>query len=89
MGLPTRFGTLDFSIHAIGVDSIQVTIGGTLTLPPDGLSIAPPLPAGMRIVAGVDPNGNDLAVATGGDSIQVPVLPFRAVLGLGQAQPAG
>jgi hypothetical protein len=43
----------------------------------------------MRIVAGVDPNGNDLAVATGGDSIQVPVLPFRAVLGLGQAQPAG
>jgi hypothetical protein len=86
--LPTRFGTLDFSIHAVGVDSIHVTVGGTLTLPPDGLSITPPLPAGMRIVAGVDTNGNDLAVATAGDLIEVPALPFRAVLELGPAQPA-
>ena len=86
-GLPTRFGTLDFSIHATGGDSIQVAVGGTLTLPPDGLSIAPPLPAGTRIIAGVDSNGNTIAVSADANAIQVPALPFRAVLGLGSAQP--
>lgn len=83
-GLPTRFGKLDFSIHASGVDSIRVVVGGSLTLPPGGLSIAPPLPPGMRIISAVDENGHDLAIAAAGDLIPVPTLPFQATLGLGR-----
>jgi len=67
--LPTRFGALDFRIIAIGNDSIHVEVGGPLSLPPGGLTIAPPLPPGMRI-------------AGGGVSITVESLPFQAVLQL-------
>ena len=70
-GLPTRHGTLDFRIKAHGVESIEVEIGGSLTLPPGGLSIAPPLPSGMSIAT------------TGTASISVDALPYLAVLPLG------
>jgi hypothetical protein len=47
--LPTRYGPLDFRIHATGEHAIQVEIADTITLPPGGLSIIPPLPVGKRI----------------------------------------
>ena len=67
--LPTRYGALDFRIIAHGNDSIHVAVGGALGLPPGGLTIAPPLPPGMRI-------------ADGGVSITVESLPFQAILQL-------
>jgi hypothetical protein len=69
--LPTRYGALDFSIIAHGNDSIHVAVGGSLGLPPGGLTIAPPLPPGMRI-------------AGAGVSITVESLPFQATLQLRQ-----
>jgi hypothetical protein len=47
--LPTRHGTLDFSIKAQGSDSIEIEVGGKLTLPPGGLTLDPPLPPGHAI----------------------------------------
>jgi hypothetical protein len=47
--LPTRYGTLDFQIHAHGTESIEIHIGGNITLPPGGLTLDPPLPDGFRI----------------------------------------
>jgi hypothetical protein len=67
--LPTRFGPLDFSIKATGHESIHVTVGGSISLPPGGLTIAPPLPHGMRI-------------AGAGSSVTVESLPYQATLQL-------
>jgi hypothetical protein len=47
--LPTRYGKLDFQIHAHGSDAIEIHIGGNLTLPPGGLTLDPPLPPGFHI----------------------------------------
>ena len=69
-GLPTRFGSLDFRIRTRGTTAIEVKVGGSLTLPPGGLTIVPPLPPD-------DPEGS-------ADEIVIPVgsLPFRAVIPL-------
>jgi hypothetical protein len=48
-GLRTRHGLLDFRIKAHGEESIEVIIGGSMRMPPGGLSIAPPLPLGKSI----------------------------------------
>ncbi len=65
MGLPTRHGALDFRIKAQGTRAIEVEIGGSLTLPPGGLTIAPPMPPGMKDQSG------------GGLEITVDALPYR------------
>ena len=80
--LPTRFGALDFEIAAEGSHSIRVTVGGSIKMPPGGLTIAPPLPAGMRILSAADSSGNAVTVETTGESLAVPSLPFQAVLQL-------
>jgi hypothetical protein len=69
-GLPTRFGNLDFRIKARGTSAIEVKVGGSLTLPPGGLTIVPPLPPDY-------PEGS-------ADEIVIPVgsLPFRAIIPL-------
>ena len=69
-GLPTRYGTLDFSIKGDRASGIEVSIGGRLTLPPGGLSIAPPQPGGGT-----------------GRIVNVPVLPYHAILPLESAPP--
>ena len=68
-GLPTRYGSLDFRIKANGGESIELEVGGSISLPPGGLTIAPPLPSEMQI-------------AGGGDVIPVASLPFRAAFQL-------
>ena len=75
-GLPTRYGNLDFRLKAAGDQSIEVTIGGALTLPPGGLSIAPPLPDGQWIQPGVV-------------AITVKSLPFHSILQLETRPPGG
>jgi hypothetical protein len=86
-GLPTRFGLLDFSIHAPTPERIEIVVGGTLTMPPDGIIIAPPLPAGLKISAGLDSSGRSLTINAAGDSISVTTLPFRATAVLVPCQP--
>jgi hypothetical protein len=87
--LPTRFGPLDFRIRATSERSIHVAIGGLVTLPPGGLTIAPPLPDGKRIVAleatqetasEIDPHGQVVSIRT---------LPFAAVLRLANRSETG
>ena len=82
-GLPTRFGTLDFTLSSSGNQAIQLAVGGSMTLPPGGLSIAPPLPAATKIVAARDANGNALTIDPAGTSIAVTTLPLQAELSLG------
>ena len=81
--LPTRFGKLDFSIAASGTQSIVVEVGGSLSLPPGGLSIAPPFPPNTQIVTAMDSNGAPLPLDASGTSITVRSIPFKATLLLG------
>jgi hypothetical protein len=74
-GLPTRYGNLDFSIKAGNEQFIEVAIGGAFTLPPGGLSIAPPLPDGRWL----QPGGTVFSVAS---------LPFHTILQL-EVRPPG
>jgi hypothetical protein len=48
--LPTRFGPLDFRIHASG-DVIHVEIADTIEMPSGGLRAIPPLPEEKRIAS--------------------------------------
>ncbi len=73
-GLPTRYGLLDFRIKADGDHAIEVAVGGTLTLPPGGLTIAPPLPGSRWIHPGVT-------------VIAVKSLPFHRILQLEAGPP--
>lgn len=81
--LPTRFGALDFSLHAEGADAIRVEIAGSLSLPPGGLSLVPPLPEGRRIRAVKLLQGTHAPLAPSGTAVAVTGLPFAAELRLG------
>ena len=72
-GLPTRYGTLDFKIKARGNEAIKIEVGGTLVLPPGGLTIEPPLPPGVQ-------NAHDVLVT-------VTSLPFRELVHLRDGAP--
>ncbi|MEO8616682.1 MAG: discoidin domain-containing protein [Luteolibacter sp.] len=81
--LPTRYGPLDFKIRADGTSTIHVEVGGSLTMPPGGLTIAPPLPASRRIVLATEARGSAAPVTPSGEAITVGMIPFQAVLYLG------
>ncbi len=53
-GLPTHYGTLDLHLQRDGADGIQVSVAGTLTVPPGGIVLRPPL---ARPLASVTVNG--------------------------------
>jgi hypothetical protein len=74
--LPTRFGPLDFRIHAPGADSIVVEIANTLTMPPGGLRIIPPLPEGKRIASVRQVSGSAAACVAAGDVLHIHALPL-------------
>jgi hypothetical protein len=80
--LPTRFGPLDFIIRASGNDSIHVEIGETISLPPGGLTIVPPLPEGKRIVVVDAPEGTLSEIESRGAAVSIRTLPFIAELRL-------
>ena len=77
--LPTRYGALDFKIRASGSEIIHVEIGGTLTMPPGGLSITPPLPARFWIVSASGP----VTIVSSGESVAVEGIPCSMELRLG------
>lgn len=75
--LPTRHGALDFSIDGTAGSRIHVRLGG-IAMPSGGLSIRPPLPAGMVVVT-----APGLVVHADGMGVDVPRLPCESVLVLG------
>lgn len=81
--LPTRYGNLDFTIAASGTHAIHVKVGDNITLPPGGLSIAPPLPPGKCIAFAGTSSSNKTTLEPDGQSIRVHCLPFIAELHLG------
>jgi hypothetical protein len=81
--LPTRYGPLDFRIHASSPDMIHVGIGSSISLPPGGLTIIPPLPAGKRITSVECRRGTHAEINPAGESVWVSSLPFEADFHLG------
>ncbi len=79
-GLLTRYGKLDFQIVATDARQIRVEISASITLPPGGLFVAPPLPEGLKIVTAFSSNGKPLLIHSDGASISVPSLPISATL---------
>lgn len=75
--LPTRYGALDFRIRAVRKGSIRVEIG-SLTLPPGGLRVAPPMPDGKRITAVKCQRGTHEGINPSGDAVTVTSFPFVA-----------
>ena len=82
--LPTRYGPLDFTIRADGEASIRVTIGGSITLPPGGLTLVPPLPDGKQIIAVDTQPGTHAVLDPAGTVVAVISLPFAAEFRLGR-----
>jgi hypothetical protein len=83
--LPVRHGALDFQIHADTHSSIRVQVGGLAAPPCGGLSIAPPLPDGLRITGVEIHRGGPPIISSDGTSIRIESLPFSATLVLGVA----
>ena len=81
--LPTRYGPLDFLIRAYGVSTIRVEIGKSISLPPGGLTLAPPLPQGARIVSVAAHQGGNAPLDDEGTSVVITSLPWVADLHLG------
>jgi hypothetical protein len=81
--LPTRYGQLDFSIHANSETTIRVKIGALASFPPGGLTLVPPLPESQRIVALEIQKGTAAPIDQAGMSIVIKSLPFTADLRLG------
>jgi F5/8 type C domain len=70
--LPTRFGPLDFRIHATSDDVIHMEVADTIVMPPGGLRVIPPLPEGKRMCP-VNPVGGPCVVT--GNEIHIHALP--------------
>ena len=84
--LPTRFGKLDFRIHAPDNSTIEVEIGDNLTFPRGGITIAPPLPDGKKIIALENQFGTHATINPLGSTIAVTSVPFIAILVLGNTK---
>ncbi len=82
--LPTRYGKLDFSISASHNHTLRIEIGDSITLPPGGLFIVPPLPHGQRIRRATVSNGSMLPISPEGTRVSVTSLPFEVTLHLGE-----
>ena len=86
--LPTRFGPLDFRIHATSNDVIEIEIADTIALPAGGLTIAPPLPEGRRIASLETRRGALAELDSSGVLIGVNQLPLFVLLRLGTTESA-
>ena len=82
-GLMTRYGPLDFKIAISETDCIAIEIGDRISLPPGGLSVAPPIPHGQQIRHALSSSGHPLAVDADGMSVIIENLPVTATLFLG------
>ena len=79
----TRYGPLDFKIAISETDCIAIEIGDRISLPPGGLSVAPPIPHGQQIRHALSSSGHPLAVDADGMSVIIENLPVTATLFLG------
>lgn len=82
-GWLTRFGSLDFRIHA-RESEVTCEIGTGLRMPAGGLSIAPPLPPGFAILSAADALSDSLEVNESGTSVTVSNIPSSITLILGK-----
>jgi len=82
-GLMTRYGPLDFKMAVSETDCITFEIGDRISLPPGGLSVAPPLSPGHRILHALTSSGQSLALDPDGASVTIKNLPITATLFLG------
>jgi hypothetical protein len=85
--LPTRYGALDFRIRAHKETSIWVEIGASISLPPGGLTLAPPLPQGARILSVDSHQGGHAPLDDEGMTVAITSLPWVADLHLGVKSP--
>ena len=74
-GLPTIHGLLDFQIRALNSSKISFEIGDRMTIPPGGLTVAPPLPLGAIITY-----ANSLGIHPDGQSVTITKLPCAGTL---------
>ena len=51
-GLPTYYGTLDLHLQRDGADTLVVSVGGDLAVPPGGIVLRPPLARPTRVGRG-------------------------------------
>jgi len=86
-GLLTRYGPLDFAIHAPDSNQISIAISERISLPHGGLSVAPPMPTGVQILTANADDGKPLGISIGGKSITIKSLPVTATLSLGLSTP--
>lgn len=85
-GLPTRYGALDFSLHATEGATLHVRIGGRLRQPPGGVRLLPPFETSAQTIVAVETKRAGAArILRGGKEVVVNQLPFRATLRLGPA----
>jgi len=81
--LPTRYGLLDFRIHASSDELIRIEVSESIGLPPGGLWVMPPLPEGKCIVSAVTNSGGSGKLVHSGKEVQIPALPCVVELRLG------
>lgn len=86
--LPTRYGPLAFRIHATSDDVIHIEIANTITIPPGGLTLVPPLLEGKQICSVTSANGNAETCVISGNKIHVHALPCVAEVRLFDREPA-
>jgi hypothetical protein len=80
--LPTRYGPLHFMIRADNQTSIRVEVGATISLPPGGLTIVPPLPPGARMISVDAHQGSHSPLDDSGTTVVITSLPWMADLRL-------
>lgn len=79
--LPTRYGALNFFIHAVDSRTIELQLSGELTLPPGGIFVTPPLPAGKQLLKIKEKNPT--AILCSKTSLRLTTLPSKVRLLLG------
>jgi hypothetical protein len=65
---------------------IEFTIGGSLSMPPGGLHVTPPLPPGLKIQHAICSAGHPLVIEERGNSVAIKSLPVTATVFLGDAE---
>jgi len=86
-GLPTRFGNLDFKIRAQGGNLLELEVGGSMTMPPGGVTAVPPLPGGSRIIRATGSGGRELPVDLLKGTVIIDELPARIEIHLDTSDP--
>jgi hypothetical protein len=75
-GFPTHYGTLDLQLQRDGVDTLLMSVGGDLEVPPGGIVLRPPL---TRPLAAVEVNGGSVTPFHA-DGVTITACPAQVVL---------